>query len=66
MPGDTGLWLLERVREGPRPVPVVVLTGYADLHARELGAAAFARVLRKPVDPWQLCRVIRELAGGNA
>jgi hypothetical protein len=37
---------------------VIVLTGYADLYAKELGKASFARVLRKPLDPWQLCHVI--------
>jgi CheY-like chemotaxis protein len=58
MPGDTGLWLLERVLERPKPVPVIVVTGHADLHARELRRAAFARVLRKPVDPDRLCQEI--------
>jgi CheY-like chemotaxis protein len=58
MPGETGLWLLERVLEQPRPVPVIVLTGYADLYAEQLARAPFARVLRKPIDPWQLCAVI--------
>jgi CheY-like chemotaxis protein len=62
MPGDTGLWLLERARERLRPVPVIVLTGYAELNAAELAAAPFARVLRKPVDPWRLCRVVRDVA----
>ena len=36
MPGDTGLWLLERVRERGYPVPIIVVTGYADLRADEL------------------------------
>jgi CheY-like chemotaxis protein len=58
MPGDTGGWLLERVRERPRPVPVIVLTGYADLHGHELARAPFASVLRKPIDPWRLCEVV--------
>jgi CheY-like chemotaxis protein len=58
MPGETGLWLLERVRERARPVPVILLTGYADLYAKQLATAPFARVLRKPVDPRQLCTVI--------
>jgi hypothetical protein len=35
-----------------------VVTGYADRYARELRQAPFARVLRKPLDPWQLCDVI--------
>ena len=62
MPGETGLWLLERVRERPRPVPVIVVTGYADFHAAELSRAPFARVLRKPTDPWQLCAEVLAVA----
>jgi CheY-like chemotaxis protein len=61
MPGETGLWLLERAQERARPLPVIVVTGYADLHAPQIAGAPFARVLRKPVDPWWLCRVIREV-----
>jgi CheY-like chemotaxis protein len=62
MPGSTGLWLLEEVRKRPRPVPVVLLTGYAETHAREFAAAGFARVVRKPVDFWALCALIAEVA----
>jgi CheY-like chemotaxis protein len=61
MPGDTGLWLLGQVRGRPKPVPVIVLTGYADLYLAELAAAPFARVLRKPIDPWALCREVRDV-----
>jgi CheY-like chemotaxis protein len=63
MPGETGLWLLERVLERARPVPVILVTGYADLYAKHLATAPFARVLRKPVDPWQLCTVIAAVLG---
>jgi CheY-like chemotaxis protein len=65
MPGETGVWLLERARERPRPVPVIVLTGYADVHMAELAAAPFARLLRKPIDPWALCREVRDVARGT-
>jgi two-component system, NtrC family, C4-dicarboxylate transport response regulator DctD len=65
MPGDSGLWLLERVRERLRPVPVILLTAYADVYATELAGAPFARVLRKPVDPWTLCREVRDVAQGR-
>jgi CheY-like chemotaxis protein len=58
MPGETGLWLLERVREHARPVPVIVVTGYADRYAEQLARAPFARVLRKPIDPWRLCEEV--------
>ena len=61
MPGDTGLWLLEQSRSRARPVPVIVVTGYADLHLAELVTAPFARVLHKPVDPWAICREVRDV-----
>jgi CheY-like chemotaxis protein len=63
MPGETGLWLLERVQDRARPVPVIVVTGYAELYAKQLATAPFARVLRKPVDPWHLCTVIAAVLG---
>jgi CheY-like chemotaxis protein len=47
MPGDSGLWLLARVRERPRPVPVIVLTGYDDVYVRELAEAPFAPATRR-------------------
>jgi CheY-like chemotaxis protein len=65
MPGETGLWLLERIRERARPIPVLVVTGYADRYAEDLRKAPFARVLRKPVDPWQLCDVIASVLRGS-
>jgi DNA-binding NtrC family response regulator len=58
MPGETGLWLLERVGERARTVPVVALTGYADDYAEQLARAPFACVLRKPIDPRRLCETI--------
>lgn len=59
MPGNTGFWLLERIRERPQPVPVILVTGYRDLH--ELQRAPFARVLQKPVDPDALCDEILDV-----
>jgi CheY-like chemotaxis protein len=65
MPGETGLWLLERIREHSRPIPVLVVTGYAERYATELRQAPFARVLRKPLDPWQLCDVVAAVLRGD-
>jgi CheY-like chemotaxis protein len=65
MPGETGLWLLERVRERRYPIPVIVVTGYADLYAKELRTAPFARVLGKPIDPWQLCETVAAVLRGG-
>jgi CheY-like chemotaxis protein len=57
MPGEDGLWLLAQVEQTPRRVPVIVVSGFGDYY--NLSGAKFARVLRKPVDPWRLCEAIR-------
>jgi CheY-like chemotaxis protein len=57
MPGEDGAWLLAQVEQSRRPVPVIVLTGFADLY--DFTGVNFARVLRKPFDPWHLCQEIR-------
>ena len=58
MPGETGRWLLDRVRERVRTLPVIVLTGYMDADAAELRRSPFARVLRKPVETDALCEEV--------
>jgi CheY-like chemotaxis protein len=63
MPGHTGLWLLKRVRERTPAIPVIMLTGYADFLGQQLTEAPFARVLRKPIDPQQVCDTIAEVVG---
>jgi CheY-like chemotaxis protein len=65
MPGESGEWLLERIQARPRPVPVIVVTGFADVYAERLETAAFARILRKPVDPWVLCEEIHAVIHGR-
>jgi CheY-like chemotaxis protein len=61
MPGNTGLWLLERVQERTPAIPVIMVTGYADSLGKQLTQAPFARVLRKPIDPWQVCDTIADV-----
>jgi CheY-like chemotaxis protein len=65
MPGRDGFWLLEELRArdipGRRPVPAVAVTGQGMPPSR-LEAAGFVEVLRKPVDPWELCRVVERHA----
>jgi CheY-like chemotaxis protein len=59
--GDDGAWLLERVNEQPRPIPVIVLSGFAECQLPRLANAPFARKLLKPIDPEQLSRVITQV-----
>jgi two-component system response regulator YesN len=61
MPVRDGLWLLERVRQRPRRIPVVAVSAYSDLDAASLQRADFDRVLRKPVDMRELLRAITDL-----
>jgi CheY-like chemotaxis protein len=46
-------------------VPVIAFTGYGEAYAAQLAAAGFARVVQKPVDPWQLCDEIRAVIRGR-
>ena len=66
MPGEDGLWLLNQIKqysaEAAR-VPVVVVTGHSHLYGdRDMLSVGFNRYMTKPVDPWQLCGTVRELA----
>jgi CheY-like chemotaxis protein len=64
MPGSDGYALLRalRTRSAVRDVPVVALTGYGSAHAAEDAlAAGFDAYLKKPVEPWELCRVVHRL-----
>jgi CheY-like chemotaxis protein len=67
MPQESGYWLIREMRaldavKGHR-VPAIAITGHADAHGPErTHAAGFDAHLRKPVDPWELCRVIAALA----
>jgi two-component system, NarL family, sensor histidine kinase EvgS len=61
LPSDQdGVWLLEQVNHQTRPIPVIVLSGYAASQNARLDSAPFARKLLKPIDPEALCREIAE------
>jgi two-component system cell cycle sensor histidine kinase/response regulator CckA len=66
MPGEDGVWLLEQVNEHPRPIPVIVVSGFAESQVPRLAQASFARNLLKPVGPWRLAEVILEVVRGRA
>jgi CheY-like chemotaxis protein len=67
MPGQDGYWLIREVRAldavHRRRLPVIALTAHSETHgpSRTLGAG-FDVHLQKPIDPWDLCRVIASLA----
>jgi CheY-like chemotaxis protein len=63
--GDDGAWLLDRVNEQPRPIPVIVLSGFAESQLPGLASTRFARKLLKPIDPEQLSRAIIQVLQGT-
>jgi CheY-like chemotaxis protein len=65
-PGEDGVWLLEQVNGQPRPIPVVLVSGFSEHHDARLAAAPFARKLLKPIEPERLCEVIAEVLRGPA
>ena len=61
MPERDGYWLLHELRALPagRDLPVVAITGHTDRHRPERTLdAGFRAHVRKPIDPWELCRVL--------
>jgi len=66
MPHENGYWLIREMRglEGVRGhrIPAIATTGHADVHGLDRTLeAGFDAHLTKPVDPWDLCRVIATL-----
>lgn len=66
MPEEDGYWLIRELRALPATrggaIPVIALTAHGAAHGpdRTLGAG-FQAHLRKPIDPWELCRAIAGL-----
>jgi len=66
MPGEDGYWLVAQLHgltgDAPR-VPVVALTAFGREHGPDRAlSAGFQAHLCKPVDPWELCRLLARLA----
>ena len=64
LPDEDGVWLLEQVNQLPRAIPVIAVSGFAEVDVPRFLQAAFAWKLVKPVDPWQLADVILEVVRG--
>ena len=61
MPEHDGYWLLRELRTLPsgRSIPVVAITAHGERHRPERTLdAGFQAHVRKPIDPWELCRVL--------
>jgi CheY-like chemotaxis protein len=62
MPERDGFWLIgqlrQRAADGARRIPAIAVTGQGQSLVGRYDAAGFVEVLRKPVDPWELCRVV--------
>lgn len=66
MPHEDGYWLIRELRALPPTrggaIPAIALTAHGAAHGpdRTLGAG-FQAHLRKPIDPWELCRAVAGL-----
>ena len=67
MPLENGYWLIRELRalgaaRGHR-VPAIAITAHTEAHGPERTlAAGFDAHVQKPIDPWELCRVIAAMA----
>jgi CheY-like chemotaxis protein len=67
MAGHDGYWLLEELRRLPPgdALPIVAVTG-VDVHTDERTlSAGFNGHVRKPIDPWELARLVGALTRGR-
>jgi CheY-like chemotaxis protein len=66
LPGEDGVSLLERINKQPRPIPVIVTSGYDESQEPPLATAPFARKLLKPLDFDRVCAEIAAALDGRA
>src|SRR5258707_10754648 len=58
LPGHDGIWLLGQITGSPRPVPAILVSGFAASQVQAVADSPFALKLLKPVDPFELRRQI--------
>jgi CheY-like chemotaxis protein len=58
-----GYWFVAtvRTRPGGADLPVIAVTGYEEHGAERTLSAGFSAHLRKPIDPWELARLVGTL-----
>jgi len=70
LPEHDGYWLIREIRRRPRElggaIPALACTAYHEEEqpAGRLLAAGFQAHARKPIDPWELARVVATLSRG--
>jgi CheY-like chemotaxis protein len=67
MPYHDGYWFIRSLRqrepEAGGTVPVIAITAHGATHGPDRTlSAGFQAHIRKPVDPWELCRVVAAMA----
>jgi CheY-like chemotaxis protein len=67
MPEHDGYWFLRALRARPPDkggaIPVLAVTAHGYLHGPDRTLpAGFDAHIRKPIDPWEMCRVLAGLA----
>ena len=70
MPRENGFWLIRELRKLPPErggrLPALAVTAYTPLFAAHHAlAAGFDAFLERPIDRWELCRVVAMLATGG-
>jgi len=58
LPGHDGIWLLDEINGSPRPIPAILVSGFAASQVQAVADAMFALKILKPVDPFELGRQI--------
>jgi len=64
--GNDGAWLLGQINASPRPIPVILLSGFVEVQSAAIAEAPFALKLLKPVDPIDLAQKIRAMLDAPA
>jgi len=63
MPDEDGVWLAQVLRARDERMPIIAVSGYSLIFGARLGAAPFAQVLQKPIDPWRLVETVASVVG---
>src|SRR5947207_2491059 len=61
LPGHNGVWLLDQIKGSPRPVPTILVSGFAASQVKAVADGLFALKILKPVDPFELGRQIASI-----